>query len=285
MMSQPTSIDLTEEAKAIIAKYPQGRARSALLPLLHVVQDRDGYVTDAGMSEIAEILGISDAEVRSVATFYTMYYLKPKGRTVISVCHNIACTLVGAEHVISALESSLGIRCGQTTGDGEFTLERVECLAACDLAPMLQLNFNEMIGPVDPATVSQVVRGARTAARSVHDAKPKVEIEDVPAASQGAVTSEATGSVSPEPVVDVEKVAMDPVPEVPPLVDSIPLTDEEREITDNLTARRGEQRSRPSPAERLADLPPLDGGVGAGPEAREATDDDDGPRLRPRGAE
>lgn len=148
-------------APAILARYPVGRSRSALLPLLHSAQERDGYVTRDAIDEIAEILQISAAEVSGVASFYHMLKLAPKGRRVISVCHNLACTLLGAEEVIDAFESSLGIRAGETTPDGEFTLERAECLAACDLAPMVQFDYDEMIGPITPADAARLTSGRR----------------------------------------------------------------------------------------------------------------------------
>lgn len=312
-MSQQT-IDLAAEAKTIVAKYPPGRSRSALLPLLHRVQERDGHVTDAGMAEVAEILGLSTADVRSVATFYTMYYLKPKGRSVISVCHTIACTLMGAERVVDALESRLGIRCGQTTPDGAVTLERVECLAACDLAPMVQIDHDRMLGPIDPADVAEVISLANgrerpaPPARTVRDEHPVIA-----ESTQRAVESEPTGSVSPErgetdlsgdvgpePLIpdtedfarEEEVVASAPIssakiapepPEPPLLIDTIPLTPEEQELRDRLESRRGERRSRPSPKERLSELPPLEGGVGSGPETPQGEDPDQ--QTRPRGTE
>lgn len=145
---EPPEISLAAEAEKLIERYPPGRSRSALVPLLHLVQERDGYVTEKGMNEVAEILEITSAQVRSVATFYTMFHFKPKGRHVISMCQNIACSLNGAEKLIDSLEEHLGIKCGETTGDGQFTLERVECLAACDLAPMLQIDYQAMHGPL-----------------------------------------------------------------------------------------------------------------------------------------
>lgn len=141
-------IDLTSEAAGILSRYPDGRGRSALLPLLHLVQERDGYVTREGMREVAGILGLEGAEVLAVASYYHMLHLRPKGRHIVSVCHNLACSLLGAEGIIAALESHLGVRCRETTPDGAITLERVECLAACDLAAMLQIDYDEMRGPL-----------------------------------------------------------------------------------------------------------------------------------------
>ena len=154
-------MNLSAEAEKIIERYPPGRSRSALLPLLHLVQERDGYVTEEGMSEVGAILEITSAQVRSVATFYTMFHLKPKGRHVIGVCQNLACTLNGAEDLIDSLEGHLGVQCGETTGDGQFTLERAECLAACDLAPMLQIDYQTMHGPLTRDTAVALLESVR----------------------------------------------------------------------------------------------------------------------------
>lgn len=154
-------IDLWAEAQKIFTRYPPDRRRSALLPLLHLAQERDGYVTKGGIDEIAGLVGISSAEVRGVASYYHMLKLQPKGRRVVSVCHNMACTMLGAEGIVSSLEGHLGIAAGETTPDGWVTLERAECLAACDLAPMLQIDYNEMVGPLTSESVVQVIEGLR----------------------------------------------------------------------------------------------------------------------------
>ncbi|MGH9194978.1 MAG: NADH-quinone oxidoreductase subunit NuoE [Acidimicrobiia bacterium] len=148
---------LQEQAREIIAHYPQGKQRAAIVPLLHRAQERDGYVTSEAIEEIAVILGLAAAEVRGVASFYSMLHLEPKGRHVVSVCHNIACSIAGAEALVGALERKLGISADNTTSDGEFTLERAECLAACDLAPMLQLDYDRMIGPLTPEQAEGIV--------------------------------------------------------------------------------------------------------------------------------
>lgn len=155
-------IDLKAEAKEIFRRYPEGKQRSAMLPLLHRVQERDGHITADCMAEVADLIGVTTAEVQSVASFYTMFHLKPKGRHVVSVCHNIACTLAGAEKVIDALEDSLGISCGDTTPDGSVTLERAECLAHCELAPLIQFDYEAMEGPFTPPRAVARVDGLRT---------------------------------------------------------------------------------------------------------------------------
>ncbi len=164
-MSSPADVrmPLAEPAKEILARYPEGRSRSAIMPLLRLAQERDGYVTPEAISEIGAILGLSSAEVLAVASFYSMYHLKPKGRHVISVCHNLACNLMGAEQVIEHLEDTLGVGSeGETTADGLFTLERAECLAACDSAPCLQLDYDALHARVTPEIVEALVEELRT---------------------------------------------------------------------------------------------------------------------------
>lgn len=130
---------LTESSRQrvehIAARYPE--RRSALLPALYVAQEQDGYVTDEAIEDIAGILGISPAEVKGVASFYTMYYNRPVGRYVFQVCGTLSCALCGAEEVIRFLERKLGVRAGQTTPDGKFMFEVVECLGACGSAPVM----------------------------------------------------------------------------------------------------------------------------------------------------
>lgn len=141
-----------------------------MIPLLHAAQERDGYVTDTAMEEIGQILGLTSAEVLSVASFYTMFHLKPKGEHVVGICHNMACALNGAERVIAAVEGHLGIECGHTTPDGKVTLERHECLAACDKAPMIQVDYDQMFGPLSPEAAVELV--GKVARGDVPEAQP-----------------------------------------------------------------------------------------------------------------
>ena len=129
------------DAEAIVAKYPN--QRSAVLPLLFLVQSAEGYVTDDGMREVADILGMTPAQVLASASFYTMLKKKPQGEYLISVCRNISCTHRGAQKVIAALEEKLGIEAGGMTPDGKFSLEAAECLATCDGAPSAQVNYED----------------------------------------------------------------------------------------------------------------------------------------------
>jgi len=128
-----------ESAKEMIARYPEGKQKSALLPLLHLAQNEfGGYLSVEAMDYVARLLHIQPIEVYEVATFYSMYNLKPVGRFLLEICHTGPCEIRGAEKLISTLQNKLGIKEGETTSDGLFTLKRVECLAACGYAPMLQ---------------------------------------------------------------------------------------------------------------------------------------------------
>jgi NADH-quinone oxidoreductase subunit E len=131
-----------EEARAIVARYPQGRERSAMMPLLYLAQSIEGHVSRDGLREVAELLGLTTAEVEAVATFYTMYRLRPTGTHVVGVCTNLACTLLGAREVYGAALEAAGIGHGQErSDDGLLTVHEEECLGVCDVAPAVQVNF------------------------------------------------------------------------------------------------------------------------------------------------
>jgi NADH-quinone oxidoreductase subunit E len=123
-----------------VSKYPD--KRSAVMPLLYVVQDEYGWVTPDGIDEVAAILDMDPTQVKSIAGFYTMYSEQPKGKYWLQVCTDLACALRGADQFHEALKAELGVDEGGTTEDGLFTVEHVMCLAACDKAPMLQCNFH-----------------------------------------------------------------------------------------------------------------------------------------------
>jgi len=135
----PISDETRETAQRIVARYP--RTRSALLPLLHLVQSEEGYVSPEGVAFCADALGLSKAEVGGVATFYTMYKRRPCGDFLVSVCTNLSCQLLGGEEIFSGLKERLGVGHDETTEDGAFTLEHAECLAACDFAPVVTVNY------------------------------------------------------------------------------------------------------------------------------------------------
>src|SRR2546429_7395623 len=119
-----------QRAKEIIARYPEGRERSALLPLLHLVQSEDGYITPEGVTFCAEQLGITRAQVGAVATFYTMYKRKPTGEWLVSVCTNTMCGVLGGDKTVEAPSEYLGVRHDESTTDRLITLEHAECLPA-----------------------------------------------------------------------------------------------------------------------------------------------------------
>lgn len=129
---------LTEIDK-IIAQYPKQHKKSALLPVLHVVQKETGWLSPNTMDKVASILEIKPIEVYEVVTFYTMYFTKPVGKYVIDVCQTGPCMICGSEKIVSYIENKLGIKVGETTPDNLFTLRTVECLGACGYAPMLQI--------------------------------------------------------------------------------------------------------------------------------------------------
>ncbi|MGK5112921.1 NADH-quinone oxidoreductase subunit NuoE [Geodermatophilus sp. CPCC 205506] len=127
------------EAREIIARYPQ--PRSALLPMLHLVQSYQGYVSPEGVALCAEELGLSKAEVGAVATFYTMYKRRPTGRHLVSVCTNTLCSVLGGQRIFDALAADLAVHHDETAADGSITLEHAECLAACDYAPVVTVDY------------------------------------------------------------------------------------------------------------------------------------------------
>ncbi len=126
------------EIAEILSRYPV--RRSALLPLLNLAQQEEGYVSEAAMKEIAGILRLTPPQVYEVATFYTMLSLKPIGKFHIMVCKSLMCALVGSDQLLGWLQARLGVTPGETTADGLFTLSTVECLAACGAGPMMQVN-------------------------------------------------------------------------------------------------------------------------------------------------
>jgi NADH-quinone oxidoreductase subunit E len=137
------SEDKLKEVQAIINRYPEGKQKSALIPLLHLAQDEfGGWLSPETMDYVASILQIEPIEVYEVATFYSMYNLQPVGKHVFEVCHTGPCMLRGSDDIIAYIKKTLGIGVGETTEDGMFTLKTVECLGACGYAPMMQLGMH-----------------------------------------------------------------------------------------------------------------------------------------------
>ncbi|GAA2064892.1 NADH-quinone oxidoreductase subunit NuoE [Streptomyces carpaticus] len=130
---------LTADAREIIGRYPD--SRSALLPLLHLVQSEEGYVTRTGIGFCADVLELTTAEVTAVATFYSMYRRKPSGDYQVGVCTNTLCAVLGGDAIFAALQEHLELGNGETTEDGKVTLEHIECNAACDFAPVVMINW------------------------------------------------------------------------------------------------------------------------------------------------
>jgi NADH-quinone oxidoreductase subunit E len=126
-------------AHEIIARYP--RPKSALIPLLHLSQEQNGYVTDDAMKHIAELVGVTPAEILGTASFYEMFKFEPVGKYVINICGTMSCALMGSEELLHHAEHRLGVKAGGTTADGMFTIEHAECQAACTEAPCLQVNY------------------------------------------------------------------------------------------------------------------------------------------------
>lgn len=156
-MEDSKNIKFSDEAQALVNKlithYPEGKKKSAILPVLHIAQaEFGGWLSPQSMDYVAEVLEIQPIEVYEVASFYSMFNLQPVGKCVIEVCRTGPCWLVGAEDIVKYLEKKLEIKVGETTKDGMFTLKTVECLAACGCGPVMQvgqtyhekLNFNKL---------------------------------------------------------------------------------------------------------------------------------------------
>lgn len=191
---------LEADAREVIARYPD--SRSALLPLLHLVQSEEGHVTRTGMRFCAEVLGLTTAEITAVATFYTMYRRKPSGDYQVGVCTNTLCAVMGGDAIFEELQSHLGVGNGETTEDGKVTLEHIECNAACDYAPVVMVNWeffdNQTIesakGLVDDLRAGRTVEPTRGAPLCTYKETARI-LAGFPDARPGAV--EAGGSAGP----------------------------------------------------------------------------------------
>jgi len=152
---------LSADAAQIIARYP--KPRSALLPLLHLVQAREGYVTADGITFCAEQLGLAEAEVSSVVSFYTMFKRRPVGEFHVGVCTNSLCAVMGGDAIFADLQEHLGVGNDETTPDGKVSLEHLECNAACDYAPVVMVNW-EFFDNITPRSARDLVDGLREGA-------------------------------------------------------------------------------------------------------------------------
>jgi NADH-quinone oxidoreductase subunit E len=149
----PAQLARVRELQAL---YPERRA--ALLPVLHLAQETFGYISPAVEVYVAGLFELSPAHVHEVVTFYTLFHREPVGRHIVAVCHNLSCWLRGAEDVIAYLQERLGIEAGETTPDGRVTLRRVECLCACEVAPMMQVD-DTYVGDLTRTRLDQVLEG------------------------------------------------------------------------------------------------------------------------------
>ena len=170
-MSNPISgwsSENQDRARRILATYPE--QRSAVMPLLYLASLEHDHATDEAMAEVAALVGITDVQVRSVASFYTMFKREDVGRYLLSVCTSISCHLLGGDDVLDAVAAEAGAGHGQTTDDGTFSVERVECIGACGGAPAVQVNY-ELIEGVTPEKAAALVRWLR-------DTTPTVVLAD-----------------------------------------------------------------------------------------------------------
>jgi NADH-quinone oxidoreductase subunit E len=214
--TEPFRDGVREEMAAIIARYP--KPRSALLPMLHLAQAEQGYVTPQGIELCAELLGLSTAEVSAVATFYTMYKRRPVGDYHVGVCTNTLCAVLGGDAIFSALKEHLDVGNDQTTADGTITLEHIECNAACDFAPVVMVNW-EFFDNQTPASAMELTDRLRAGEEIVSTRGPRVcsfrEVERVlagfgdglagegpsagPATLAGLKLAQERGDVAPAP--------------------------------------------------------------------------------------
>ena len=151
---------LFEEIQEIAAQYPV--RRSAIMPALHLAQEKYGWLPPVALREVAEALDLTPAYCQAVASFYDMYHLVPVGKHLVEVCTNISCALVGAQHVLEAFEGELGIHAGDTTADGEITLRTVECAGGCGWGPVVAVDhrYREPVRPEHVPAMVEELRGA-----------------------------------------------------------------------------------------------------------------------------
>jgi NADH-quinone oxidoreductase subunit E len=187
-----------QRAARLLEQYPE--KRSAAMPLLYVAALEHGYVSDDAMREVAELTGLSSAQVQAVASFYTMYKRDPVGRFLVSVCTSISCYLRGADAVLAAIEDEIGVLDGETTPDGLISLEHVECAGACGGAPAVCVNW-ELVEGLEPEKARELIRWLR-------EAKPEVVLGDELQMLFGGRQSfdwgpkELEGAIAPLPAFD-----------------------------------------------------------------------------------
>ncbi|MCB0983235.1 MAG: NAD(P)H-dependent oxidoreductase subunit E [Ilumatobacteraceae bacterium] len=191
-------------AKEIIARYP--KARSATIPLLHLSQQQNGYVSEDAMVHVAELVGATPAEIRGTATFYEMFKFAPVGKYLINICGTMSCQLMGSEALMHHAEEVLGVKPGGTTADGMFTLEHAECQAACTEGPNMQVNYrhcHRMTNEAFDQLIADLRDGKKDAEIPAHGTLARVR-QQIPA-------DKAVGPVSPD---HPARPAWTPAPEV-----------------------------------------------------------------------
>lgn len=152
-----------EQIDAILARYPADQKRSAVMPLLYLAQSEYGHLSPEAMGEVGSLIGVSATDVAGIVGFYTLYYDHPAGKRRMQICTDLPCALRGAEAFAQGVCQKLGVKLGQTTKDGEWTVEAVMCLAGCDKAPMFQvqdangIHYHESAAPDQPMTVEQAL--------------------------------------------------------------------------------------------------------------------------------
>jgi len=149
--------ELYDEIQTFAASYPD--SRSAVMPALRAAQERYGWLPPEALREVADALGLTPAYCKAIATFYDMYHLEPVGQHIVEVCTNLACALVGAQRVVEAFESELGVAAGETTADGAVTFRTIECAGGCGYAPVVVVDgrYREPVGPDDvPALLEEL---------------------------------------------------------------------------------------------------------------------------------
>lgn len=158
-------MSMREEIEAAAARYPE--RRSAIMPALMIAQKEHGHLPGPVLEDVAEILGVERVWVYELATFYTLFHTEPIGRFHLQLCDNVSCMLCGSEALLKHLETTLGIRKGETTQDGAFTLSTVECLGACEMAPVMQVG-DDYHGNLDTARLDALLESFRAAERAAN---------------------------------------------------------------------------------------------------------------------
>lgn len=172
LLDEGPPFEFTPERRAkfeeIATRYPPERRKSAILPALYLAQEQQGYITANAARHVAQVIGCTPAEVDDVVTYYTMFYRRPVGKYVLQVCRTLSCALGGAERVTEELAAKLGVKVGETDATGQFTLVEVECLGACDKAPVVLVNdrWHECLKPEDAARLVDDLRARGVAALS-----------------------------------------------------------------------------------------------------------------------